>query len=418
GGKMSTDISTAEHHSPPLPQAFAELVGLIQMVKHGGVKPHALRQYLIPEKPDVVIPKGTEYVAILIPGFLGPGTSMEWLAKRLSRDKVFAMTWGDHGNIGPFPHIIDPLFELIQEVSERSGKKVVLVGHSLGGTYALHANHLLPQYVQGAITLGSPIQTTIEGLAEATVLGRAASLLANEYIQQLLHDGIISSWAPEHTKPDPEGYRLAIAASLDSIVDAFACLLHESENTRNVIVKSDHVGLPSNELVARMIDAVVRSGDVHVDFGEKVNNRLLTMEDLERVNGLSSTVKVLNHMTRGHRRRMKALETLLEEVGTTGLNLVSNIPTSAFDAVGTVLREAQSAGLHLVGLPQEVLEALTRLTLDPQQAAENARRGGDVHVRQPLCVVTAGDAQSGHFPHDTGPGPRPSGGRHGLGIAS
>ncbi len=330
---MSTDISAREFTHSPWSHVIAELVGLSRMVRLGLINPLKLHNYLVPQRQEVVIPKGTEHLVILLPGFSAPGTSMDWMAKRLTHDKVFAMTWGDHANIGPFPHIIDPLFELIKEASEKSGLKVVLVGHSLGGCYALHANHLFPEYVQGAVTLGSPIQTSIEDLAEATVLGHAATLLANEYIQKLLHEGIVSSWAAEHTKSQPEGFRLAVGATFDTIVNVYATLLHDADNTRSAIVKSDHVGLASNELVARMIDAVVRSGDVNVDFGAKVNARLKTIEDLETINGFGSVERILNHMLRNHRYRMKIFERMIDELKTTGLDLISNAPAKAIDTL-------------------------------------------------------------------------------------
>ena len=377
---MSADILEREHHSSPWSNAVAELVGISRMVRLGGIDLiHPHRYFIPPKKLDIKIPEGTEHIAILIPGFMGPGTSLDWLANKLSKDGVYAITWGDHTNFGPFPHIIDNLFELIKEVSEKSGKKVVLIGHSLGGSYASHANHMFPEYVEGAITLGSPIQTTLEGLADATVMGRAATLLANEYVHFLLHEGIVTSWGPESAKEDPEGYRLAVAASLDTIVDSFACLLNESDKTRNVIVKSDHCGLPTNELVVRMIDKVIRSGNVHIDFGEKINQRLLDFDDLEKVNGLPSSVKVFNHFLRGHRRRMKQLTEFLESAKSQGIHYVSNAPRALVDAT-------------------------TRPLLDPIRAEENADPETIVF---PTNVVDLDSERSDRVEGTTGSDPSP-----------
>ncbi len=372
---MSTGVEERVHKSSPLTQAVAEAIGISRMIRLGGIDLMRLHRYFqSPKKKDLAIPDDAEVIAILIPGFSGPGTTMDWLAQRLTRDKVYAMTWGDHTNFGPFPHIVDHLYELIKDVSEHTNKKVVLIGHSLGGVYALHANRLFPEYVEGAITLGSPCETTLEGLAEATVLGKAAQLLANEYVHVILHKEMILNWGPESSKDNPQGWRFAVAASLDNIVDAFSTLLEDDERTRSVIVKSDHCGLPTNGLIARMVDTVIRTGDVHVDFSDSINKRLLTRDDLHKVNGLPQYVKVLNHMTRGHRHRMKILHGVVDNARDAGQELLINAPKNALDL-------------------------LTRPLLDPQGATNNARvilPEGVVHLddarqllRQPVIPMPA-----------------------------
>src|ERR1700759_5755761 len=48
------------------------------------------------------------------------------------------------------------MVDLVQELNEAHGRKVSLVGWSLGGLYARQLAKLMPDHVRSVITLGSP----------------------------------------------------------------------------------------------------------------------------------------------------------------------------------------------------------------------------------------------------------------------
>src|SRR3954464_9689301 len=68
--------------------------------------------------------------------------------------------WGLGRNIGPTVAVVRALDELLAALAQRSGRRVTLVGWSLGGIYARALARRRPQLVRQVVTLGSPFRLT------------------------------------------------------------------------------------------------------------------------------------------------------------------------------------------------------------------------------------------------------------------
>jgi pimeloyl-ACP methyl ester carboxylesterase len=113
---------------------------------HRGSIPYALRS---PEH-------GLEPV-ILVPGFMaGDGTlgpmsrHLRWLGYRTYRSLM-------HANVGCTQEASETLERRIETIADKRGRKVSIVGHSLGGLMARGIAARRPDLVDAIVTLGSPI---------------------------------------------------------------------------------------------------------------------------------------------------------------------------------------------------------------------------------------------------------------------
>jgi pimeloyl-ACP methyl ester carboxylesterase len=102
-------------------------------------------------------PRGDGHPVILVPGFLAGEITMgamEWYLRKLGYD---VSHWGFGRNIGFQPKHAKALEQKIRYIHYKTGRKVSLVGWSLGGVFALHGAHQAPECVRNVITMGSPI---------------------------------------------------------------------------------------------------------------------------------------------------------------------------------------------------------------------------------------------------------------------
>jgi len=122
----------------------------------------------------VGIPHGDGSAVVLIPGFLCPDLYLtplhEWL-RRIGYKPVFSGI----GVNSECPNLLitRQLTETIDRARAKSGRKVHLIGHSLGGVIARAIAAQRPRDVASVITLGAPFRGTV---AHASIL-RAASMV-------------------------------------------------------------------------------------------------------------------------------------------------------------------------------------------------------------------------------------------------
>jgi pimeloyl-ACP methyl ester carboxylesterase len=104
-------------------------------------------------------PRGDGHPVLLIPGFVGDAGSISVL-KRFLRNRGHEVDdWGLGRNVGFQRRHVQALEQKIRVLHHRSGRRVSLVGWSLGGVFALFAAHRVPECVRSVITLGSPVST-------------------------------------------------------------------------------------------------------------------------------------------------------------------------------------------------------------------------------------------------------------------
>lgn len=93
---------------------------------------------------------------LLYPGFLAPPILMSYLARQIGKAGHHAEHWSLGANLGPTEDRLAVLDAQLQELHQRRGSKVVLLGWSLGGLFARELAKRQPDKVANVITMGSP----------------------------------------------------------------------------------------------------------------------------------------------------------------------------------------------------------------------------------------------------------------------
>jgi pimeloyl-ACP methyl ester carboxylesterase len=101
-------------------------------------------------------PKGDGHPVLVLPGFIA-GDASTYLLRQFLRDRGFqASGWMQGRNLGPKPGVLESALEHVRNLHKNTGKKISIVGWSLGGIYARELAKLAPECVRSVISLGSP----------------------------------------------------------------------------------------------------------------------------------------------------------------------------------------------------------------------------------------------------------------------
>jgi pimeloyl-ACP methyl ester carboxylesterase len=119
--------------------------------------------------------RGDGQPVIVIPGFLAPDMSTGRLRDFLVRQNFQAVSWTGGINLGPMRQVMARLERQICDLADQTGRKVTLVGASLGGTTARQAAKCCPGQIARVITLVSPIRVPV--VTPLAPLAQAAALL-------------------------------------------------------------------------------------------------------------------------------------------------------------------------------------------------------------------------------------------------
>src|SRR5204863_7666957 len=122
---------------------------------------------------------------------------------------------------------------LVNELSDRHGGKISLVGWSLGGLYARQLAKMMPSRVRGVITLGSPFA----GHPRATNAWRVYEMASG---QRADHSDPRFGGALSDTPPVPT---TAIFSRTDGICAWQVCKEKTSATSESIEVESSHCGM-------------------------------------------------------------------------------------------------------------------------------------------------------------------------------
>jgi len=204
------------------------------------------------------LPDGDGHSIMTLPGFMGADGSMSRLRKFLNQRGYNAIPWGlgrnaaevRSQNIDDFldhrAETEDVIADLVEKEFNATGRKVTLIGWSLGGLYAVALAHRCPQWVRQAITLGTPYGDP-RGTALYSVMG---NLYNNE-----VDDAALERWvAHTYSGGELRVPVLALHSESDGIVGAgIARCQGDPRYVTNVAVMASHVGFPFNPLVFAVI---------------------------------------------------------------------------------------------------------------------------------------------------------------------
>ena len=108
-------------------------------------------------------PRGDGHPVLVLPGLVASDTSTRPLRSFLKSRGYAVSGWRQGRNLGLRHGVQDAMVDLVQELNDTHGRKVSLVGWSLGGLYARQLAKMMPERVRSVITLGSPFAAGPEG---------------------------------------------------------------------------------------------------------------------------------------------------------------------------------------------------------------------------------------------------------------
>ncbi len=176
-------------------------------------------------------PEGDGHAVIVFPGLGAGDFSTVPLRNFLDAQGYKTFGWDLGFNFGPREGVIEKSLERVAEISKTSGRKVSLIGWSLGGVYAREFAKALPDEVRSVITLGTPFG----GDPKLTNAWRFYEFASGHKLDdpKLLH----------HLKEAPPVPTTSIFSRSDGIVAWPLSLQRESAQAENIEVVASHVGL-------------------------------------------------------------------------------------------------------------------------------------------------------------------------------
>jgi pimeloyl-ACP methyl ester carboxylesterase len=179
-------------------------------------------------------PSGDGHAVIVFPGLGAGDLTTVPLRNFLSAQGYETYGWDLGLNFGPREGVLQKSVERVQEIQQDSGRKVSLIGWSLGGIYAREFAKALPNEVRSVITLGTPFA----GDPKATNAWRFYEFTSGHKLDDA--DMI------EQLKLAPPVPTTSIFSRTDGVVAWPLSLQKESKRTENIEVNASHVGLGFN----------------------------------------------------------------------------------------------------------------------------------------------------------------------------
>ncbi len=185
--------------------------------------------------------RGDGHPVLILPGFLGADGYIAKLREYLESLGYTVYPWGMGRNRGLREETYYRLEGRLRTLAARHGKKISLVGHSLGGIYARLLASYHPDLVRQVSTLGSPFN--ISGPEHVSGTGaRLYQLLNNRPAAASVID-------PERARATPSVPSTAIYSASDGIVCWQFCTDKGGPQTENLRVPGSHSGMTANPLI-------------------------------------------------------------------------------------------------------------------------------------------------------------------------
>jgi pimeloyl-ACP methyl ester carboxylesterase len=181
-------------------------------------------------------PRGDGHPVLTLPGFLASDLSMAPMRRYLKELGHDTHAWRMGRNTGGVSRVQSALLERLTEIHADTGRKISVVGWSLGGIYARHLALQAPDMVRCVVTLGSPFANDVR----ATNATRLYEALSGETIEG-------TSELQQAIAGDLPVPVTSIYSKSDGIVNWRTCVLRPSDTAENIEVRfASHVGLGVN----------------------------------------------------------------------------------------------------------------------------------------------------------------------------
>ena len=211
------------HNHPPAPGLLLQLLEVRALWEHyAGV---ATRPFW------AAAAAGDGHPVLVLPG-LAAGDASTIVLRRFLRSRGFdARGWGQGINLGLRDGVIERAHDTVRKMYTESGRKVSLIGWSLGGLFARELAKLAPEMVRLVISMGSPFT----GHPRETNAWRIYEFASGHKIGP--HDLHL----PLRTAPPVP--TTSIWSRTDGVVSWHCCYESRSHHAENIVVVASHLGL-------------------------------------------------------------------------------------------------------------------------------------------------------------------------------
>lgn len=251
------------------PPGFAGPRGVRAIVREGSVLTEAVR-YLSRSARDTLLGDPAPYATrhpepglapvVLVPGFMAGDGSLRLMARHLRERGHRTYRSAIHTNVGCTRDVGEALERRVEEVAGKRGRRVCVVGHSLGGLLARGVAARRPDLVESIVTLGSPLlapgaahRVLLLDLAVVVRLQRAgvgrmmgADCTSGECARE--------SWEEARRPLDPSVAFTSVFSRRDGIIDWRGCL---DPLARTVEVSTSHLGMAFDPTVLEVVGAAL-----------------------------------------------------------------------------------------------------------------------------------------------------------------
>ena len=203
------------------------------------------------------IPKGNGAAVVVVPAFLGSDLYLTefhaWLRRIGYKPYESGIGWN-----AECPNLLIRLHlsETIEKAYKATGRKVHLVGHSLGGLIARSAAAQMPDRVASVISMGAPlggivVHPTILRVAEM-VRGRILERNGQDVLPDCYTDACTCLFLQPCVACIPKSVlQTAIYSKADGILDWHSC--KTGDPAVDLEVSATHIGMAFNPLVYRLV---------------------------------------------------------------------------------------------------------------------------------------------------------------------
>lgn len=192
--------------------------------------------------------RGDGHPVLVLPGFLASDDSTLVLRRYLDYMGYRSIPWRLGRNTGDPQVLQGQLVERLLEEYQRHGRKLTIIGQSLGGVFARELARFHPDRVRQVIALGSPFATRHAGVTRHVVrrLFEHSAGLTIEAMRDIL--------AAVDVRRSPPVPVTAIYSKGDGIVNWRVCReQREDATTQNIEVLGSHCGMAFNPSIYYVI---------------------------------------------------------------------------------------------------------------------------------------------------------------------
>ncbi|MES2739962.1 MAG: alpha/beta hydrolase [Pseudomonadota bacterium] len=183
------------------------------------------------------LPPGDGHPVLVLPGLAAGDFSTAVLRRFIARQAYPTYGWQQGLNRGPRPGVLEACVERVRQLHALHGRRVSLVGWSLGGVYARELAKMLPDQVRLVISLGSPFV----GNPKANNAWRVYQLVSGEAEIDAARYAMLADTPGVPTS--------SVFSRSDGVVDWRCSVERETAQSENIEVHASHIGLGANPLV-------------------------------------------------------------------------------------------------------------------------------------------------------------------------